>query len=78
MTDIYPLSKSDVQVKLIYLSEGLKTDIQEIQQMRDMMSEEHLGTGLPTTDDLLMCAKHFVEYALDTVKDIQRRFKNEY
>ena len=78
MTDTYPLSKSDIRAKLIYLNENLETDIRDIQHMRDMMSEEHLRTGYPTTDDLLICAKHFLEYALDTVKDIQRRFKNEY
>lgn len=78
MTDTYPLSKSDIQVKLLYLDESLRTNIQEIQHMRDTMSEEHLRMNYPTTDDLLICAKHFMEYALDTVKDIQRRFKNEY
>lgn len=79
MTDTYPLSKSAIQSKLMNLNESLSANIQEIQHMRDTMSEEHLRTGYyPTTDDLLVCVKHFMEYALDTVKDLQRRFKNEH
>lgn len=78
MTDIYPLSNADVRSKLFWLRQDLEFQIHGLQRLRDTMSEEMLRTGLPTTDDMLISAKHFLEYALDTIKDTQKRYGHEH